>query len=214
VNIKECYVGSTTNDLRKRKSQHKSRCENSTDKAYNQYKYQFIRDEGGWNNWDMIEVERYEAIDKQDLHKRERYWIESLGATLNKSIPTRDIKEYRDNNKEKIKEKDKKYYENNKEKVKKYHENYYEINKDKFKDLKEKNKEHFKEWRDNNRDKLNEYMKEYRDNNKEKIKKYYEINKDKINEKIKCECGVDTTRTNLHRHKKTQKHKDNLDKLE
>ena len=81
------------------------------------YVYQFIRANGGWDNWDMVELERYNATDKRDLHTRERYWIETLGAALNKIIPTRTKqeynKEYREENKEKMKE----YCEKNKVKI-------------------------------------------------------------------------------------------------
>ena len=47
------------------------------------YVYTFINENGGWDNWDMIEVERYSGLDKQDLCKRERYHIERLESTLN-----------------------------------------------------------------------------------------------------------------------------------
>ena len=103
VNIKECYVGQTT-DFTKRKCQHKSNCNNISSKWYNLHIYQFIREHGGWINFDMIEVEKYNANDILDAHKKERYWIEQLQATLNKLIPSRTIKEYYEQNKDKIKE--------------------------------------------------------------------------------------------------------------
>ncbi len=56
LNIKDCYVGHTTN-LISRRCEHKSRCNNEKDKAYNKYLYQFIRANGGWENWSVIEVE-------------------------------------------------------------------------------------------------------------------------------------------------------------
>ena len=42
----------------------------------------------------MIEIEKYEATDKHDLIKRERYWIETLKPSLNTQIPTRTYKEW------------------------------------------------------------------------------------------------------------------------
>ena len=89
-------------------------------------------------------------------------------------------KEYRENNKDKIKEKKKEYYKknkdklkekykerykNNKDKIKEYYKEYYEENKDK---LKEKYKERYK----NNKDKIKEKKKEYHENNKDKFKEY------------------------------------------
>ncbi len=106
LDIKEIYIGHTT-DMRKRKCCHKSHCNNEKNKDYNLNVYQFIRANGGWDNWDMIEVERYNAIDGYDATKRERYYIEELNATLNKIIPTRTDKEYREDNKEIISEKKK-----------------------------------------------------------------------------------------------------------
>jgi len=119
--ITEIYVGSTTN-FTKRKYNHKTLCNNINDKSYNLNVYKYIRENGGWDNFNMIMIERYEAIDKLDLHKRERYFLEQLGATLNKVIPHRSIEEYY--------EYTKKYYENNKEHIKKYRED----NKDKKKE--------------------------------------------------------------------------------
>jgi len=84
-------------------------------------------------------------------------------------------KEYREKNKDKIKEVGKEYREKNKDKIKEVKKEYYEKNKDKIKEYREKNK-----------DKIKEVKKEYREKNKDKIKEvgkeYYEKNKDKIKE--------------------------------
>ena len=42
----------------------------------------------------MIEIEKYNCNNINDACKRERYWIETLNATLNMVIPTRTAKEY------------------------------------------------------------------------------------------------------------------------
>lgn len=132
INIKEIYIGSTSNELRKRKNQHKSDCNNVNRKHYNLNVYKFIRENGGFSNWSMIEVERYSAIDKLDLHKRERYYIELLNATLNNNIPNRSQKEYYKNNKDKLLEKQKEYDLNNKDKKKEQIKEHYEKNKQKI----------------------------------------------------------------------------------
>ena len=54
--IEQFYIGSTTNPT-KRKCDHKKCCTNANDKEYNTYKYQFIRDHGGWLNWDLVVIE-------------------------------------------------------------------------------------------------------------------------------------------------------------
>ena len=112
--ITDIYVGSTTN-FRNRKRGHKEACHNAVSKSYNIYVYQFIREHGGWDAWDMVQIEPYNATDKRALHTRERYWIETLKPSLNKVIPTRTIHEYHDDNKERIAGEKKQYRENNKD---------------------------------------------------------------------------------------------------
>ena len=95
INITECYVGHTTNFC-KRKQQHNKDCNNETSIHYNYKVYQFIRNNGEWQNWDMIEIEKYPCNDVNEAKKRERYWIETLKATLNVKCPSRTDKEYKD----------------------------------------------------------------------------------------------------------------------
>ena len=114
--IKDCYVGSTTN-YDKRKWNHKYDCNNEKSKNYNYNIYKFIRDNGNWENFDMIIIEKFKCNDKLELHQRERYWLENLKASLNSKIPTRTDKEYREDNKDKINEYNKEYRDNNKQKI-------------------------------------------------------------------------------------------------
>ena len=171
VSIKDCYVGSTTN-ITKRRNCHKSSSINKNCKNYDMYVYQFIRENGDWNNWDMVEVEKYACEDKQSLHTRERFWIETLNATLNKFIPTRTQKEYRIDKHEDIVKQNKEYREKNKDKIKEY----YEKNKEKI-------SEYYKKYNEQNKEQITEKKKEYQEKNKDKIKEYYEKNKEQITEK-------------------------------
>jgi len=155
------YIGSTTN-FRGRKCQHRSVCNNQNDEKYNLSVYQFIRDHGGWEEWQMVAVEIYPCDCKRELEIRERYHIESLKPTLNKYIPTRGLKEYYEDNREFLLKKQKEYHHDNREKRLEYH----------------------KEWRENN--------------------------KEEISKKVTCECGCESTKDNLSRHKKTQRHIDNM----
>jgi hypothetical protein len=93
LNVKDLYVGSTTN-FRKRKTNHKCHCNNVNSKKYNYQVYQFIRNNGGWTNWMMILVENYPCETSLEKLKRERFWYETLGATLNKQVPNRSDIEY------------------------------------------------------------------------------------------------------------------------
>ena len=72
-------------------------------------------------------VEKFPCSDKIELNARERWYIEN-NECVNKRIPTRTDKEYKEANKEKIKEYNKEYIEANKNKIKEY----YEANKDKI----------------------------------------------------------------------------------
>ena len=124
---KNIYVGSTTN-FRRRKCEHKNFCNNEKHKKYNSPVYKFIRDNGGWDEWQMLPIEVFPCNDKKELEVRERHHIELLKSKLNKYIPTRNTKEWYEDNKEKILEKKKIYNEDNKEKLKEYNKKYYEDN--------------------------------------------------------------------------------------
>ncbi len=217
TNITECYVGQTTNFIH-RKRQHKSSC--NTNNTF--YLYEFIRDNMGWDNWDMIEIEKYNAIDSNDAKKRERYWIEYYNSKLNVTTPLRTQQEYYENNKQYFKEKNKEYNEKNKEQIAEYRKEYYENNKEqlleKNKKYMEENKQYFKdyykEYRIENKELISKKSKQYYENNKERVldyqKQYCENNKElireKIKEKITCVCGCIITKKKLPRHQKTQKH--------
>ena len=123
LNVKDIYVGSTI-DFTRRKSNHKNQSAYVNGKQYNYKLYQFIRNNGGWDNWSMIEIEKFPCNDKREAETRERYYYELLNANLNTQTPCRTKQEWVKQNKDKIKE----YYEVNKDKIKEY----YEVNKDKI----------------------------------------------------------------------------------
>ena len=208
-NITDIYIGSTTN-FKMRKYQHKNGCINENNKDYNNYKYQFIRDNGGFENFDMILIEKVNVDNKRDLEKIERKYIDELKPSLNTINPytsEKEKKEYsknwRETNQEYYKEYSKNWRETNQEYYKKYCEN----NKDKIKENK-------KIYCENNKDKIKENKKAYYENNKTEIneekKKYREKNKTEINQKqnqkINCEfCGCLSNKQNIKRHQQTVK---------
>ncbi len=115
-NIKDCYVGKTKN-FKNRISKHKNDYYNENRRSYNIKVYQYIRENGGINNFNFIEIEKGEYNDKDSFIK-ERYWIEELKATLNRQLPLRTKKEWDEDNIEKQKEYNKKNIEKIKEKRK------------------------------------------------------------------------------------------------
>ena len=182
LSITDCYVGSTTN-FTKRKWNHKHSCNTESSNSYNLNVYVFIRTHYGWENWDMIEVEKFPCNNLNEALKRERYWIENLKATLNLKIPSRTKKEYREDNADKIKEHKKQYAEQNSYKIKEYQKQYNKVNVDKI-------KEGQKKYANEHAKKLAEYKKKYAKEHSEKIKEYmkqYRLKKKQLEEKIQSE---------------------------
>jgi hypothetical protein len=131
ITITDCYIGHTTNFI-KRKYQHKHSCINEIDHNYYYYVYQFIRENGGWENWCMIQIEEFSCNNLNEACARERHWIETLKATLNKQIPNGTKKEWREKHKIEMQEYQKQYRINNLELKKDNDKLYYQQNKDKL----------------------------------------------------------------------------------
>jgi hypothetical protein len=119
LNINDCYVGHTT-DFTKRKYQHKNSCNCLSSASYNDKKYIYIRQNGGWENWEMIEIEKYACCDRNEARARERYWYEQVNSKLNTRLPMREIEEkheynknYLNDHKDELKEKRKDYEKKN-----------------------------------------------------------------------------------------------------
>jgi len=221
ITIKDIYIGHTTN-FTKRKSHHKSSCFNNNDKKYNQYVYQFIRNNGGWENWSMIQIQEHNCKNKREAESIEHYWIEKNTAKLNTNNPYAMCKEepqlykqcWYEDKKEHILEKAKEHYEENKEQKIEYQKQYSKENKEKIAEQQEK-------YREKNKEKLSEQKKEYRELHKEEAskahKEWSEANKEKISEQKKeiivCECGNQHTFGNKHRHLQCKTHIDYQNKL-
>ena len=153
-NIDLCYVGSTAN-WKARNHNHKSRCNNENcSKTYNIKLYKTIRENGGWDNFKMVQVGTREQLTKREAEQIEDEYRITLKANMN------DMRCYR---------------------------------------LIETTEQYRKE-----------DTKNYRENNKNKIQNYRQENRNKINDnqniKVKCVCGCEVGKTNLLRHKKTEKH--------
>jgi hypothetical protein len=101
-NILGTYIGSTS-CFNKRKTDHKCNTINANNKKYNYKIYQFIRDNGGWDNFDMIQIEAYPCNNKIECLTRERELIEleQFCINSNKPIITKlEIIEYQKNYRE------------------------------------------------------------------------------------------------------------------
>ena len=143
------YIGSTTKKyLSTRLAQHKNNY-----KAYKKgtmrktTSYQLF-DEYEPDNCEIILIENVNCNSKNELHARERYYIESFDC-VNKCIPNRTDKERYQENKEHILEQCKVYYEDNKEQISGKKKGWYQENKEQI--LQKQN-----EYNEKNKDKFNE----------------------------------------------------------
>ena len=183
-NVDYLYVGSTT-DFTKRKYAHKGCCNNINDKSYNENKYIQMRQNGGWANFKMLEIEKYPCNDKREAEAREEELRIKLKANMNsyRCFTTEEQK-------------------------KAYQDEYYNENKDKFKEYYNDNKykliEQQKAYYIDNKEKVKEKKKEYYNDNKEKIK-------DKMKLKFVYPCGGRYNYGDKSTHFKTAKHKNYLE---
>ena len=158
------YVGSTSN-MNSRKSKHKYCCNTENNPSYNLDIYKYIRDNGGWDAFEMVPIRKLEKLsNKTDLRIAEQAEINNFSTLKNKYgsyvSPEQQIangleatRNWRKNNPEKYLEScrmsDRKYYEANSEKISQYQ----------------------RKWREENKEKLSQYRRQYR-LKKKTIKKY------------------------------------------
>jgi len=127
------------------------------------------------NNYEIVLVELYPCDSKDELHKRERFYIEN-NECVNKYIPARTPHEYKEYFKEYFKE----YNEEHREEIKKKSKKHYEEHKEEI-------NERRKAYREEHKEETKEYYQNYRATHKqeikEKFKKHYEEHKEEINAK-------------------------------
>jgi len=93
LTVTDVYVGHTTN-FKNRKNQHKFRCNTLGNPRYHLKIYETMRNNGGWLNWSMIEIEKFPCNDSNEACKRERYWYELLNTKeMNTLNPQRGLAE-------------------------------------------------------------------------------------------------------------------------
>jgi hypothetical protein len=84
--VKDVYVGHTTNFVQ-RKLCHKQSCNNPKSPSHDCKVYKVIRDNGGWDNWNMSIIDFYNCSDQYEARKKEQEYFMSLNATLNSIEP-------------------------------------------------------------------------------------------------------------------------------
>ena len=188
------YIGSTTQSLAKRFSLHKSKYKLWQDGKYHKITVYDIFNEFGIENCKIELIEEFPCHNRMELERKEGEHIKD-SECVNKIVAGRTGEEYRQDNKEEIKEYKKKYYQDNKDKIKQY-----------FQDNKQHLSEYLRQYKEDNKDKV----KQYYQNNKDKIKEYQQDHKQQISEnrsqRIQCECGAQYKKGNKSKHFKTTKH--------
>ena len=168
----ETYYGSTTVLLSQRIGKHR---------LYTGCSSWCIIERG---NYDYSLIEEFPCESKEQLHKRERWYIENNDC-VNVRVEGRTQKEYQNANKEKIQERKKQYYQANKEKI----QEYYQANKEQTKQYYQANKEKIQEYREANKEKIKEKKRIYRRQRKKT-----------------CECGCEVSADHYPRHRRSIKH--------
>jgi len=184
----EIYVGSTVDLLHKRMYKHRHDAKHGRTKMKIHQEMQ-----RGEASFSIELIENYPCSNRDELHKREGYWIRELKASLNMRIAGRGDKEY--------------YQEHREYKLKR--QNAYRLAH--LDEIAENSKvyrlknscrisQQRKEFREANKDRLRDVSRKYREQNKEKIQAH------KSESRICTVCG--STYTNCHktRHERTQKH--------
>lgn len=82
--LKYFYIGST-NNFSSRKSHHKKNVNNKSGKSYWCKLYKFIREKGGWDNFNMVILYKHTFENKEDRKYDEQCLINISNPTLNTS---------------------------------------------------------------------------------------------------------------------------------
>jgi cell division protein FtsN len=104
-------------------------------------------------------IEEVNDNNKKDAEKKESYWIKRLDSFnngLNAQLPSRTRKEYYEDNKDKLVEKQREFYEERKQDILEYQKQYYE-------EHKQKKLEYQKQYREAHKQQISEKEKKYRE---------------------------------------------------
>ena len=182
-NIEYSYVGSTQN-FRSRKSQHKYSLTTLNNPSFNLNIYKFIRENGGWNNFEMRPLEEFKCETNIQSKIREQYWIDLKQSNLNSRKAFNTKSQYYIDNRDTFLDKATQYRNNNKTIIAEVQHEYYI----------------------NNKDKLINYQHQYQINNKTKISQR------KARTYI-CECGKSLTLEHKLRHNNSINHQKYINEL-
>ena len=185
--VGDVYIVSTTNEyLSQRMVQHRSdyrRWKNG--KGSNVTSFQLF-EKFGIEKCQITLIDLVNATSKDDLHTRERHYIQSLPC-VNRYVPLRTNSEYYQANRPRISEYQTKYYQANKEKCREYQQAFNENNPEYNTEYREANKKKIAEYYQTNKERFHEQQRLYRQINKVQLAKnkrlYRQANKEQLAKK-------------------------------
>ena len=183
-----CYIGSTYVPLSRRMCRHRAHYtafKNHKNNANRMTSYESF-DKFGVENCKIELLENYPCNSKEELLAREGYWIRNTQC-VNKLVQGRTQAEYMQG-----------WADSNKDKLREYKKAWHLSN---LQDIREKSKK----YREEHHEEKLQRDKEYRERNKAELYAYAAV-------RVQCECGCTVRRGELHRHRKTQKHQQALNK--
>ncbi len=149
----DVYIGSTTKKLLSQRMANHRNCYKVWKNGKGNKTTSFdLFEKYGIDNCCLTLLKSVLCTSKDELHSRERHYIESLEC-VNKVVIGRTKQEYYEDNKDRLVQKNKEWYENNKESVAQYK----------------------KEWAEENRIELTQKRKDYYDANKEQLSEKYKV---------------------------------------
>ena len=176
LNVKDMYIGHTT-DFIERKNQHKTRCCNPENPKHNFNVYKCIRENGGWENWEMVLINTFGFNNHLEARAKEREMFEELKPSLKMLKPMTTSEEHRTNSLQ--------YYYNNIDKCREQHKRYWD--------------EHAEEYKQDRRNNPEKYRERDRQNYLKRPPEFFEEQK-----KVECYCGGAYTISNKAVHFKTK----------
>ena len=84
--VLEFYIGSSHDEIEREKN-HKDHWNNENSEKYNYKVYNYIRENGGWDNWIFEVIEEFPCENKIELVIREQYHYDLLNPALNSKRP-------------------------------------------------------------------------------------------------------------------------------
>jgi hypothetical protein len=180
LNVTDTYCGHTTN-FNERKNSHKSVCNSENSPSYNLKVYKTIRENGGFENWSMIQIEEFPCKNRREAGAREHFQYEILNSRMNSQVPNRSRKQHYEDNREALLLYNKQYKETNQEAISLYQKQHYE----------------------ENREALLLYNKQYKETNQEAISLYQ---KQYEKQNYLCDCGRNIRHREKSRHLKSKIH--------